>query len=129
MPAVWDRIKAELATRQDARGREIAWLAQRLKCRVQVVQNWSTRGVPASRYAEIAQAMGWTIDRLTGAPPRPADWPFELLTKAQWDCLSERQRGAVEAAALRELRELEPAGEPLVVSAHPASRRSGNPHH
>lgn len=41
----------------------------------------------------------------------PAEWPFELLTREQWMALSERQRGAVEAAALRAAQGLQ-ASEP-----------------
>lgn len=37
---------------------------------------------------------------MKGATAEPA-WPFELLSRDQWEALSERQRGAVEAAAVR----------------------------
>jgi transcriptional regulator with XRE-family HTH domain len=39
-------------------------------------------------------------------PPMSMEWPFELLTREQWNALSERQRGAVEAAAVAALRDL-----------------------
>lgn len=40
-----------------------------------------------------------------GAPP-PMEWPFELIARGQWQVLSERQRGVVEAAAMAAIRSL-----------------------
>lgn len=60
---------------------------------------------------KIARALGVSPDWLEsgagsmrGAPQADASasaWPFELISREQWDALSERQRGAVESAALR----------------------------
>ncbi len=119
MGNVWERIEAELATRPAATGREVAWLAAKLRCRVQVVNNWKARGVPPARYEAIAGALGWTVNRLLGteAPPDLLQWPFEFISRKQWDSLTERQRGAVEAAAIKAMRELPEPPAPLNTSA------------
>jgi hypothetical protein len=105
---VWRRIEVELATRKDAASRPEAWLAAKLKLKIQVVHNWKSRGVPPRRHKAIADALGWPVGRLLGVEPAPVayDWPFELISRQQWEALSERQRGAVEAAAIKALRDL-----------------------
>jgi len=114
---VWTRIEAELETRKDARGRPVAWMSKKLDVSIQTVNNWKTRGVPADRHQAIAAALGWSVDRLLGRAPTQAtiDWPFELISRQQWDALSERQRGAVEAAAIKALREL-PDTQPAITN-------------
>jgi transcriptional regulator with XRE-family HTH domain len=37
---------------------------------------------------------------VVGESPVRAEWPFEFISRAQWHGLTERERGAVEAAAL-----------------------------
>jgi hypothetical protein len=58
----WKRIDAELT----ARGRSITWLAQRMESSVQRVYNWQSRGIPASAYPELAEALGKSIDWVAG---------------------------------------------------------------
>lgn len=61
----------------------------------------------------IAAALGVSSEWLStgegsmnGGARQPIEWPFELLSREQWLTLSERQRGAVEAGALRALEEV-----------------------
>lgn len=44
-------------------------------------------------------------------------WPFERITGAQWASMSERERGALEDAAVAKWRELRAEREPLAPSA------------
>lgn len=59
---VWNRINGELERRRLT----WAWLARKIEATDQVVNNWSRRGVPPPRHAEIAGALGWSIDKLLG---------------------------------------------------------------
>ena len=60
MDAVWTRIDEELSRRHST----WAWLARELGATDQVVNNWRRRGVPSSRYADVAHAFGWAIETL-----------------------------------------------------------------
>lgn len=62
MDSTWHRIDDELS----ARGKNWAWLARQLETSDQTVHNWSTRGVPTRRHADIAQVLGWSVDQLLG---------------------------------------------------------------
>lgn len=66
MPTVWDTIDDELRRRKKSG----AWLGQQLvpPASRQTINGWKERGVPSSRYEDIAKFFGWTVDRLlTGA--------------------------------------------------------------
>jgi hypothetical protein len=60
MAAVWDRIDSELTRRS------MSWaeLGRVIGATDQVMHNWKGRGVPAARHKAIADALGWTVDRL-----------------------------------------------------------------
>jgi hypothetical protein len=63
----WERVAAEL----ERRGKGIQWLADRLNTSVQAVQNWTTRGLPGRRYADVAAALEESADWIVGlAPPK-----------------------------------------------------------
>lgn len=67
---------------------------------------------------------GW-LDNATDEEPvpskPPAAWPFELISEDQWSRLTERQRGAVEAAAVAAMRDLA-----LDVPEAPSRKRRGS---
>lgn len=62
MDPVWTRIDSELK----ARGKGPQWLADEIGYSIQRVHNWKSRGVPPSAFADVAAALGWSIDRLLG---------------------------------------------------------------
>jgi hypothetical protein len=63
----WERVAAEL----ERRGKGIQWLADRINTSVQAVQNWTTRGLPGRRYADVALALDESADWIVGlAPPK-----------------------------------------------------------
>lgn len=105
---MWDRIEAEIAGQPNGKGREVAWLAEKLKLRVQTINNWKSRGVPADRHQAIAAALAWSIDELLDAPTpnRPA-WPLSLISPQRWARLTERQKGAAESEALKVVEKFE----------------------
>ena len=59
----WEVIDAELKKRR----LNWQWLADRLEMTIQRVQNWKKRGVPASHYRAIADALSpLTVDQIEG---------------------------------------------------------------
>lgn len=73
MTTVWAHIEDELHRRR----LNSAWLSRKLEASRQVVSGWKVRGVPTSRYEEIAELFGWTLDRLVnGAPEDVAAAPL-----------------------------------------------------
>lgn len=107
--ALLQRIKKMVSERPDGANRETAWLAEKLRTSAQTISGWRERGVPPSRYTAIAAALGCTVDELLGKPPaKPTPvWPFEAVSYERWDRLTERQKGRLEAAILRELEAIE----------------------
>lgn len=73
----WEVIEESLLRHRPARN--LQWLADRLGTSIQVVHNWKSRGVPAKRYREIAEALGVTLDQLEGLSPLP--WPKHAATE------------------------------------------------
>lgn len=71
---------------------------------------------------DLARVMNTTVDVLmagqyhydtpmpSGGKAQRAAWPFERLTQHAWERLSERQKGAIEDAAVLKLREIEAGG-------------------
>lgn len=60
-------------------------------------------------FADVADASHWGLaDDLAPsvAPADAAPWPFPRITQRQWRSLTERQRGAIEDAAVAKMREL-----------------------
>lgn len=101
MDSVWTRITRKIGSNPQHTGREVAWLAENLKLSIQTVNNWKLRGVPTDRFEAIARVLGWTIDEVAGRKMPPRDpWPFERVDQAEWEQLSERQKGVVEQAML-----------------------------
>jgi hypothetical protein len=68
MDSTWHRIDTELSTRK----KNWAWLARELNTSDQTVHNWSARGVPSRRHADIARILGWSVDQLLGHEIREA---------------------------------------------------------
>ena len=68
---VWKNIEDELHRRR----LNAAWLGKKLGASRQVISGWKTRGVPTARYEEIAELLGWSLDRLVNPveslPPTP----------------------------------------------------------
>jgi hypothetical protein len=60
--AAWERVAAEL----ERRGKGLQWLADKLNTSVQAVQNWTTRGLPGRRYADVAAAFEESADWIVG---------------------------------------------------------------
>lgn len=66
-------------------------------------------GAPMSMGSDLARAIEVAMGKPRGWMDHdPEFWPFELLDRRRFESLSERQRGAVEAAALRELSAVTP---------------------
>lgn len=102
---LWDRLRKRIAGLPDGSGREQAWLADKLDTRVQVVNNWLQREkLPASRYEQIAAAVGWSVDELLGKPsaaPTPGVLRRDLDSRLRY--LSERDIGRLEHVIEQEL--------------------------
>lgn len=108
----WVRIRDEIAKRDDGRGRETVWLAQKLKVRIQRIQNWKTRGVPSSALVDIAAALGWSVNQVLGLADPPTRWPFETIRPDDMAKLTPRQAAMVELAVVRELERIAASGKP-----------------
>lgn len=90
MGAVWERVERELSRR----GKNVAWLAGEMGYTLQRVANWKPRGVPSHAHADIAKALGWTVDQLLGleessvtvpaalGDPPPQPWMYSMLSDA-----------------------------------------------
>jgi hypothetical protein len=94
---VWRRVNEEL----DLRGRGWQWLADKIDSTIQRVQNWKTRGIPSRAHQDVANALGWTIDRLLGVTgPADVDVPSKdevALLRRYRRLKSEKDRAAVVA--------------------------------
>lgn len=55
-----ERVEAEIR----ARGESLASFAVRIGVRSQDINNWKHRGIPRTRQKPVADALGWTLDRL-----------------------------------------------------------------
>lgn len=106
MDDLLQRILDRVANIPEARGRELSWLAHKIGVSVQATTNWKARGVPPKHLAAISSALAWEMDEMLGRTPSHQRWPFEI-DFARFNRLSERQKGRVEAALLRELERLE----------------------
>jgi len=71
MPDVWKIIDKELWSRR------LSWakLGRAIDVSDQVLSNWARRKVPASRYADIAGFLGWTVEQVMGLAPEPTPSP------------------------------------------------------
>ena len=103
----WPALRDELAKNPAAIGREAAWLAEQLGIGVQAVHNWSDRGVPARQAVRIARLLHWSVARVMGSEDPPARWPLRRITRERWESLDDWDRGAIEAAAVRALEDIE----------------------
>ena len=116
---LFDRVIAAIRTAHPQQaGREETWLAAELNTSVQTVHNWGLRGVPPRRHADIAKALGWSVEHLLGleeaAPPYP--WPLApFISRAQWQELSAEQRAVVAFKARQALEEVLHAAEPVAI--------------
>lgn len=73
---MWSKV-LELAEAK-APGRPQAWLAERLGVKVQVVSNWSTRGVPAKHARQLSTILGCSVEELLND-----SWVPELAPQQQ----------------------------------------------
>jgi hypothetical protein len=103
------RVLRHIGTLPNGKGREVAWLAQKIKTTVQVVNNWKIRGIPGARQLEVAKAVGWSAEQLSGGTAPPAAWPFDMISQGRLAALTERQLGMIERAVLLELERIEAA--------------------
>lgn len=60
MPAVWDRVDAELTRRNWT----WAQLGRKINATDQRINNWKHRDIPAKEYLAVASALGWSVDQL-----------------------------------------------------------------
>lgn len=65
---IWERVIDEMHRRR----LPIAWLQRKLNCSRQVTSSWGRRGVPGYRYEQLAEALGWSIDRLVTGDDKSA---------------------------------------------------------
>jgi hypothetical protein len=101
------RVKKHLADKPDELARPAVWLSRKLGVRVQAVSNWGNRGtVPADQWLAIADALDCSLDELLGRKASPA-WPLDDVTPERWHALSERHKGAAEAALVESIERLE----------------------
>lgn len=106
----WARIKERIAAMPNGKDREAAWLADRLRMKIQRVHNWKTRGVPAFCLVDIAAAIGWSVNQVLGLAEPPSMWPFETIEPERFTRLTPRQCAMVEHVALREIERIEASG-------------------
>lgn len=104
----WQLIEEVLAHKKPPR--KAQWLGDKLDVSAQVLTNWKARGVPPSRYREIADALGLTVDQLEGLAPLPGDkavgWPFETIPFALFDSLTVPEKAVVEERLRRAIDDL-----------------------
>lgn len=70
----WDRIESRLKEL----GRDQQWLRERLGLSPAVITNWKSRGAPAGKTVQVAQALDLSTDQLLGIES-PADLRGALL--------------------------------------------------
>lgn len=105
----WVRVRDRIAQMPKGRGREVAWLAEKLKMRLQVVANWQWRGVPSRQVAEVASALRWSTNQVLGLKDPDAGWPFQTITPERLAALTPHQMAMVELAARMEIERVEAA--------------------
>lgn len=108
----WQIIEEALARKRPHR--KVAWLGDQLGVTAQVLTNWKTRKVPPSRFREIADVLGLTVDQLEGMAPLPweqssLEWPFRRIDMARFVALDKEQRAYVEGRVLSAIEECEGA--------------------
>lgn len=107
----WVRVKARIATLERGAGREEAWLVEKLGAgaTAQMVHNWTTRGIPPSKFQDVAAAIRWSVGQVAGVKDPPEQWPFETIAPERLAGLTPRQMAMIEIAAEAELRRIEDA--------------------
>lgn len=101
-----ERVEAEVR----ARGETLASFAARIGVRSQDINNWKNRGVPRTKQQRIADALGWTLDRLLGNAEPLAE---RLDKQGVCELSSDYQGEAVALASLESDADL--AAEPVFV--------------
>lgn len=99
MDVVWHKVDKEL----ERRSKTWAWFARQLGETDQAVNNWKRRGVPARQHAAVAQALGWSMERLLGltdsepvvTTPQSLEAAIALLANAL-ESIDDDQRDRVE---------------------------------
>lgn len=80
----WTRIKRQLSTKTEAKGREVAWLSERLGMKIQRVNNWKTRGA----------CPGYVVDHVhplcAGGPDAPSNMQWQTVQAAKVKDRAER---------------------------------------
>lgn len=95
----WEVIDGALARMKPKRDQ--AWLAQQLGLGAQAITNWKKRGVPRSRYEDLAGILRLSMEQVAGKAPAPwesvgGEWPFPDISRARWVRLDTRQRFEIE---------------------------------
>lgn len=103
----WVRIRDRIAEMPKGRDREVAWLAEKLKLRLQVVANWQWRGVPAKQVPEVAAVLRWSTNQVHGTKEPEAGWPFQTITPERLASLTPHQMALVGIVARQELERIE----------------------
>lgn len=78
------------------------------------VNDWltgKTKTIRGDTMMKVAHFLGvnakWLASGVGSAKASAEPWPFEMVSKKRFEALTERQRGAVEAALLTEIERLE----------------------
>lgn len=88
---VWQRVDVELQARAKARQHPASWaeLGNILGVSRQNRQAWKTRGISRQSFQGISDALGWSLDQLTGRDPLPrrtgsTSEPAPALIHGEW---------------------------------------------
>ena len=114
----WARVRDRIAELPNGKGREVAWLAEKLETGQQRIFNWTTRGIPGSSLMKVADAIGWKVEQVRGVESPSVEWPFKTISPHRIGALDPMERAMVELAARNELEKIEAA------KAEPRKRRA-----
>ena len=93
MTPAYDRIEKWLK----AHGKDWRWLGAQCNLKRTQMSNWQARGIPAMRYAAIADAIGQSVDWIAGRTDTAAQdakhlSPMALKIAAEFDKIPDPQR-------------------------------------
>ena len=84
---IWRRVDRELKRRRTT----WAELGRAIEVSKQTLTNWKIRGIPAHAHIDIAESLGWSIDRLLGREEPPAPTPVFSETALRAAILIDQQ--------------------------------------
>jgi lambda repressor-like predicted transcriptional regulator len=88
-----DKVVAEIR----ARGESLSSFASRIGVKSQDINNWKRRGIPRSKQKRVADALGWSMDRLLRDDYRYGDEPW-LMDEARQPSAKRRLHQVRESA-------------------------------